>query len=441
MRLKKYLPISIIFSLAIALRFALSPTGFHVDIFSNAAWGEWIGENGPLGFYNNNIWVYSWPTQPPLVNLLYGFTHNLYLWFLELLRQSANVIVKYHLAPGHMLWWFKFVIWFDNPLSTEIWFPYGFLVSIKAIAIIADLAIAALIAWLAKSLKRNPIIWSAIYLFSPFTWYLSALWGQYDQLAYLFALTSFLSLIKLPGISPLLMAISISLKPTTIIFAPLYLWLYVKRKPKTKAILFGAATSLLFTYSTLRAFTTGSIILFIKEVLIPKIIFKSEFRVSTNAYNFWHILTLDKAMGDTTKFLFLPAKIWGLLAFTIINIKTFKHTKTLNYKNIFSSLFIIGAGGWLFMTNMLDRYFFAGVVGGLFVTIYQPKLFKYWLVASLIFCLNLFRGWWFPDSFLFLKDAITANNGIAGLFLSIANVLVCLIMIKNVVKDWARDNK
>jgi len=431
---KSILPV-LVFLSALALRFALSPVGFHVDIFSNAGWGEWIGVNGTLGFYTNNIWVYSWPTQPPLVSLTYGFAYNLYIWFLELLRTSANTIVKYHLAPGHMLWWFRFVIWFDNPISTEIWFPYGFLVSIKSIAIIADVAIAGIVYWWAKKLKKNPLVWSAIYLFSPFTWYLSALWGQYDQVAYLFALSSFLLLIKFPVISPILMAISISLKPTTIIFVPLYLFLYFKRKPKVKTIIFGAGISIIVTYLTLRAFTTADLLIFVKEVLIPKIIYKAEFRVSTNAYNFWHIFTLGKALDQNTKFLFVSAKIWGLLAYTLISIKTFMQIKSLNYKTIFNSLFIIGAGSWLFLTNMLDRYFFAGVVGGLFVTMHHPKLFKYWLITSLIFGLNLYRGWWFPESLVFVKHALIDGNGIAGFFLSIANVWIYLIMAKNILRD------
>jgi hypothetical protein len=437
--IKKFLPVFLIFLSAAVLRFAISPIEFHVDMFSNAGWGEWIHKNGPMGFYENSIWVYSWPTQPPLVSLLYGLTSSLYFWTLELLRQSANIIVKYHLAPGHMVWWFNFVIWFDNPLSSEIWFPYGFLISIKSIAIMADIVIAGIIFWLAKKLERNPVIWSAIYLFSPFTWYLSALWGQYDQVAYLFTLSSFMLLIKMPGLSPLLMAISISLKPTTVIFAPLYLWMYLKRKPQVKTIFFGVITSILFTYFTLLVFTSDNLIVFIKEVLIPKIILKSEFRVSTNAYNFWHILTLGKALGHNTRFLFLPAKTWGLMAFALINIKTFMYVKKLNYKNIFISMFVIGAGSWLFMTNMLERYFFAGVVGGLFVTMYQPRLFKYWIIMSLIFWVNLFKGWWFPESFSFLKNAMTVNNGIAGLFLSLANVSVYIIMTRNIFQKEKRN--
>src|SRR3989304_7936565 len=109
--------------------------------------------------------------------------------------------------------------------------------------------------------------------------------------------------------------------------------------------------------------------------------------------------------------------------------------KSLNYKTIFNSLFIIGAGSWLFLTNMLDRYFFAGVVGGLFVTMHHPKLFKYWLITSLIFGLNLYRGWWFPESLGFVKHALIDGNGIAGFFLSIANVWIYLIMAKNILRD------
>lgn len=430
----KYLATFSVFLIAVILRFGLSSRGFHVDIFSNAGWGEWIAENGPLGFYENSVWVYSWPTQPPFISLVYGFTHSLYIWFLELLRWSANTIVTYHLAPGHMVWWFDFVIWFDNPLTTEVWFPYGFLISIKSIPIIADVLIAGVIFWLAKRLKRNPLVWSAVYLFSPFTWYLSSLWGQYGQVAYLFALAAFLLTISLPVLSPLLMAISISLKPTTLIFLPLFMWIFLKRKPKKETLIIGVLLAAFFIYFTIQPFTADNPLLFIKEVLVPKILLKSEFRVSTNSYNFWHILTLDKALSDNTRFLLLPAKVWGYLAFILINIKGFRLLKKLTYKNIFGAMFLISAGSWLFLTNMNERYLFLGVASGLFVCLYKPKLFKYWLIMSLIYWLNLYRQWWFPEFLFPLKNILTAGGGFIGIFISVINIYLYLRMAKNILK-------
>jgi len=327
-----------------------------------------------------------------------------------------------------MIWWFDFVIWFDNPLSTEIWFPYGFLISIKSIPILADIVIAAIIYWISKRQKKNPLFWSGVYLFSPFTWYLSSLWGQYGQVAYLFALAAFLLTFSLPTLSPLLMAVSISLKPTTLILTPLLLWIYLKRKPKKEVFILGSLLAVVFVFFTIQPFIVNNPLLFIKEVLIPKILLKAEFRVSTNAYNFWHIFTLDKALSHNTKFLWLPAKVWGYLAFTIINIKSFILLKKLNFKNMFNALFIVSAGSWLFLTNMNERYFFLGVASGLFASLYKPKLFKYWIIMSLIYWLNLYRQWWFPEFLSPLKNALSAKGGFVGMVISAVNVYLYLKM-------------
>ncbi|MFC1649661.1 hypothetical protein ACFL2C_03060 [Patescibacteria group bacterium] len=440
-KLINILPIFLVFLVAIMLRFGLSPQGFHVDIFSNAGWGEWIYQNGTLGFYENNVWVYSWPTQPPLVSILYGLSAGLYETVLELLRQSTNFIVRFHLAPGHMVWWFNFVIWFDNPLTLEIPFPVGYLMSIKSIAILADIAITSFVYWIARKEGRRALLWSAVYLFSPFTWYLSALWGQYDGVAYMFALTAFLSLVKLPVFSPLLFAVSVSLKPTTILFLPLFAWVYFKRRPKTKSVVVGIAVSAVFTYLSIKVFAPSDVVIFIREVLVPKILFKSEFRVSTNAYNFWHIFTLDKAIVDNTKFLLLPARVWGIFAYTVLNIIGFKIIKKVSFKNVLCAMFVVGAGSWLFLTGMLDRYYFAGVTTGLFVVLYYPKLFKYWLIASLVFWMNLYRQWWYPEMFEPLKQVLIARSGLVGVFLSLVNVGVYISMARYVLLDYFGKSK
>jgi hypothetical protein len=266
----------LIFLFSFFFRLYLSTKTNHVDIYTNAAWGEWIGENGPKGFYENNIWVYSWPTQPPLVNLVYGASNDLYKFFLELLRDSANTIVKYHLAPGHMVWWFNFVIWFDNPLTTEIWFPVGYLSTIKLFPILADLGIAFLIFYVAKiSKSKNLLLWPSVYLFSPFSFYLSSLWGQYDQVSFLFLLASFLLLYKKQFLlSPLALSFSLGLKPTSLIFLPFYLFLYLKIKQKPLQFVLGILLALLLQYLTVKVFTDEKVIPYFTERLVPIVFYK-----------------------------------------------------------------------------------------------------------------------------------------------------------------------
>jgi len=436
---KLLIPLSI-FLVAFLFRLFLTPQTHHVDIFSNSHWGEWIAANGSKGFYEARDWVYSWPTQPPLMSLIYGFDHKLYEFFLETLRDSANIIVKYHLAPGHMIWWFNFVIWFDNPLTSEIWFPVGYLSTIKLLPILADLGIAAFIFFLARKIKvKKPILWPFLYLFSPFSWYLSALWGQYDQVGFFFLLLAFYLLSKRKLIlSPFLLSLSIGIKPTSLIFIPLYLFLYFKNKPNIREFFLGILLVGIVQYLSTKAFTDQNIITYTRETLIPIIFYKSDFRISTNSFNFWHIFTRDKIFGHNEVLFLLPTRIWGLLIFGVLNIIAISKIKVKKFKTVVFGMFIIGFGGWLYLTNMLERYAFAGVVSGLLLSIYFPKLLKYWFILSIIYWINLFRGWWYPETLLILKNFLTVNKGVFEVVLALLNVIFYLAIVQKVKNEEIR---
>ncbi len=421
--------IVIILVLALILRFFLAPLGFHVDIFSNAGWGQWIYTHGPLSFYENGIWTYSWPTQPPFASLLYGFDNWLYIFLLETFRSIGNIIVTYHLAPGHMRWWFTFTKWFDTAkISTEAIFSTGSLLSIKILPILADLGIAAIIYKIAKNIKeiKYPVIWPAVYLFSPFSWYLSALWGQYDQLAFLPLLAAFIleSRKKLPWLTPFLIALGIAIKPTGLILIPLFAYLYFRNSHKKINWLVSGALIAAFFVATTKVFTDKNLVEFVSTELFGKIFLKSDSRLSANAFNFWRLFMNSPVQNQHAKFLFIPAFVWSGVAFILLNLKAFKLIKKPTLENIFKAMFIVAAGSWIFMTNMLDRYFFAGVVSGLILCVYNRKLFKYWLPLSLIFALNLFNLWWFPDYFTTLKNILIWNNSLVTKIFSITNILI-----------------
>lgn len=418
--------ISIILLLGLIFRLLIFPLGRHDDIYSIAGWGQWIGQNGSLGFYENNKWVYSWPTQPPLVNLVYGFCWNFYVFSLELMRSFANTIITYHLVPGKMIWFFNYLLWYDKAINPVIPYPNGFIFCIKLIAIIGDLLITWIIYQLAVSRKtKTPHPYPIIYLFSPFSWYISALWGQYDQTSFLLLLLAFFTLLKYPTVSLLLLSFSIGMKPTTAIFIPFYFWILYRKKVSFSKLIVGGIIALLFTWWTIGQFYRSNPINYIQNTLIPKIVYKSEFRVTNNSYNFWHIFTGDKGRNQNEYFLFLPYKIWALFLFVLINFYAFRLNLKPGKKNIISGLFIIGMGSWLFLTNMLERYYFSGIVSGILLLIYYPRLLKYWLLASLLFWLNLYRGWWFPP-WPPLKTFLTSSHLVSGIWLSLVNLLIYL---------------
>lgn len=430
---------ALIFILALALRLTLSPLAFHVDILSFAGWGQWIYLHGPMGFYENSTWIYSWPTQPPFVNLIYGFDNWLYVFLLQMFRDIANIIVRFHLAPGHMIWWFSFTKWFDTAkVSGESVFTIGYLSTIKMLPALADLGIAGLIYWITKTSKKvkRPPLWAAVYLFSPFAFYLSSLWGQYDQFAFL---PVFLALIleankKVPVITPFLFALGIAIKPTSILILPFFIYIYFKNYHKKTEIIISLVLIAVLYFITTKVFTNQDIYTFSSTTLYDKIFLKSASRLSTNSFNFWRIFQKTGGEPSDFRFLFIPANIWSVVAFIILNIIAFKKAATITIKNVFSGAFIVSAGSWLFMTNMLERYFFAGIVTGLVVTIFNPKAFKYWLILSLIFVINLYSGWWFPEFLTPLRLALIWQGGILTKFLALTNIFlflkITLIMVK-----------
>ncbi|MFA6250873.1 MAG: hypothetical protein WC686_05275 [Candidatus Shapirobacteria bacterium] len=421
----------LILAVSLLFRLYLVPSAYHVDIFSQAGWGQWLSQNPPSNFYTHNVWVYSWPTQPPLVNLLYSFSYQVYLTTLEFLRQSTNFIVRYHLAPGHLLWYFEFVKSFDQNILPTINFPVGFVAVIKFWAIISDLLIAIIIYAIGRRFSSRPLLYPCLYLFSPFSWYLSSLWGQYDQLAFLFTFLSFLLVSKNIIASLLLLLISVSLKPTSLILFPFYSYLLLHFKPPIKSLIIGTLITAVFTYLTLFPFLDRPLPDFISHVLYPKIFQKAELRVSTNAYNFWHIFTLDKNVNQNSPFLFLPTVLWGLLAYFVLHLLVLRRRlPPLKLPWLFSGLYLIGSGSFLFMTGMLDRYHFIGVTSLLILSIFSPRLLFLWIPASLIYWLNLYRQWWFPVTFEPLRGLLTWQNGLIGGFLSLANVIIFLLSLR-----------
>jgi Gpi18-like mannosyltransferase len=416
----------LIFCFVTLFKFSLIPITFHKDLLSQAAWGEYIYYSGSKGFYSHDIWTFSWPNHPPLTNLYYGYSYKLYRQISLRLHQSLLKINKSELKMPKYI---RFVNSFDELASPEEPFPLGFLFSLKIFPIIFDLLIAILIFILAKNYCKKPFLYLLIYLISPFSWYISSLWGQSDQISSFLTIVSFILLSSKPIISILLFYLGISIKPTSIFLLPLFLFILFKNKIDFKKILIGGSICLLINFFIFKSFTESNLYDFIVNTLLPRL-FDRPPRLTTNAYNFWHIFALDKGLSDQTKFLFVPASIWSWLFFIIINFLSFKIIKIKKIKSVIAAIFTVSFGSWLFLTNMLDRYSFLGILSALILSIYYPKIFKYWFFLSVIYWLNLFRSWWFPEFLSPLRNLLTAHNYIAGLFLSIGNTLIYFKIIQ-----------
>jgi len=87
------------------------------------------------------------------------------------------------------------------------------------------------------------------------------------------------------------------------------------------------------------------------------------------------------------------------------------YTRRRDLTSMMVSLFIIMAAGFLFMTNMLDRYLFPALFFLLFVAARKPQILPAALLFSLFYFLNLFGSWWYPQTFFASYGDLIKWNG------------------------------
>lgn len=155
--------------------------GHYTDINCFAFWGKRVFEKGAAHFYE------SWCDYP----------------------------------PGYMA-----ILGFLARLNSAVKGSNGFYVTlIKTPCIIADLACAYIIWRLAKKrMNRNAaLLLTAVAAFTPLFVYVSAAWGQIDQILALFLLLPILLLYKRrPILAGLMLGIAVALKPQALMCGPLF---------------------------------------------------------------------------------------------------------------------------------------------------------------------------------------------------------------------------
>lgn len=423
---KKFLVI-FTFLFALIFRLWLTDKGWHVDMWSNAAWGEWIFQHGTKNFYSNSIWTYSWPTQPPLINTVYAINKRIFVEKLGRLAWTEFQLKK--LNRGKDIFWLSnFVRWFGyGKINAEIPFQIGFLVTMKFWPIAADLLIACLI----YLLSGRKIAGATIYLISPFSWAMSSLWGQYDGVAFALILIAFWGIgKKWEMVTPALAAAAVLIKPTALILIPFWTYWWWRKgtdKPLAKAAEIALALALFWFTTT--PYTAKNPFEFARYDLIRIVFEKAEPRLSVNAFNFWRIFTGNTAV-NSGGWLFTA---WNAAVFLLLNGAAVYLAQRKQGFRFWDGIFLVGAGSWLFLTGMLERYLFAGMTGGLITAIYRPKLFKYWAVWSVIFWVNLFYHWWVPESFTWLKQLLLFDNDVITRFLSAANIGLFAVMTAGII--------
>jgi Gpi18-like mannosyltransferase len=423
-------PIFWIFVGAIFIRLILIPFGNNIDMLSHAGWGQKLYFEGPKQFYYNTDWVYSWPTQPPILVLLLGGLYNAYHWGLSVLNFINRLIPPF---PS------KLVMWYEASMYRETVFPTVYLWWMKLPAILSDLALGMLI-YLAglRFNKKAAILSTAIFLLVPFSWYISAVWGQVESFLTILGALAFIMLHKRWFVlASLLFFISIYTKPLFVIFLPFFIFVYLLKRPSVLSVILSAIAVLTAFLVTTMPFTDQNPFVFAAKLIPEKILNKGEPKLTLAAWNFWNLFFGQVPKNHMTRFLGIPAFYIGVGFLSIFyGIAGWIYAKRKDLTSMMVSLFIIMAAGFLFMTNMLDRYLFPAFFFLLFIAARKPQILFASFLFSIFYFFNLFGSWWYPQTFFaFYGDLIKWNGWFVTRIFSFFTLLLFFHLVVWLVFD------
>src|SRR3989304_6806913 len=388
------------------------------DLRLYADWGEKFWEYGSKNFYFVKEWYYAPPNYPPILSLIYAGSY----WLFDHKYVLAQIHNATRLVPA------VFIIYF---------YDHGYYLLLKLPGIMADLGLAFLIYKvvfeLTKNTKRSLIAFS-FYLFNPTSIFFSGAWGQTDSLVSLFGILSFLVLFsRYIWLSIPLLFISFYIKPNWGLFIPLYLFILFGKKPKFKYVGFGIIMSVIIFIVTTLPFSQGSVLSFSKYLLESRILPTASIthKASVSAFNFHTIFFEIDRTSDEEPVLGIPANIFGIIIFILVNVVSFWYSRKQKYniKSLMVALFLIGVSGYLFLTNMLERYFFAGFVPLIIIGFTNTRLLVYLLLINLATFLNLVYAF-FRRSVGEIADLFTENDFLAIRVLSTLNLFGFVILLK-----------
>jgi Gpi18-like mannosyltransferase len=370
-----------IFLSALLLRLILSPLTWHGDLNNHMDWGIRFWQYGTKGFYGSNVWDSTWPNQPPGTMYIFGGVRKLY--------ESAFGLFSYfhfqlHIFPGSIL------LYFEKNLYPAL---------LKLPSILSDLGIGYVIYLILRSAKKPAILGAAIWLFNPVIWYNSSVWGQTDAVINFFALLAFYLLIKkqlLPAV--LFFAISIYIKASLLIFAPIFLFFMILQKYTFKKVLY----SFLFTFVAIilitLPFSHGNPVSWLIDIYQNRVFAEQLHAITANAFNLWAGIAGISMKPQSYMLGPLSYQIWGIILFVVFNIPIFY----VAYKNRTTEALvwcasITAISSFMLLTNMHERYLYPFFPMFTLVVMYNKKLLPlYWIISG-ISLLNLYNFWWVPN--------------------------------------------
>lgn len=403
--------------LLVRLYFVDKYIGVSGDLLLYADWGQKFWEYGAREFYFIKDWYYAPPNYPPLISLIYAFAY----WIYDkkyLLPQIYSVVRLY---PS------EFIVYF---------YEHGYIFLLKLPAILADLGISGFIYLLVFKITQNRVrslFAMAFYLFNPVSVMLSSVWGQTDSLIALLALMAFVLLQNKNFILSLpLYFISIYIKPNWIYLLPFFIFLVFLVKPKIKHVAMGVFLAFLIFLITTFPFAKTGLPEFsywlISERILPTASIAQ--KASVSAFNFYTtFLRIDYDL-DSTLIFGIPGKLFGIGSYLMLNVFAFFYIhRKKDLSSLMFVIFVIGFGCYLFLTNMLERYFFPAFVPLVILMFANPRLFLAGFLINLTVLGNLIYSF-FRRKVGAIADFFSMNDFLLIKLASFINLVSYIFIIK-----------
>ena len=383
--IKKHL-LFFLFLLGLILRLLIIFYDYSWDVNNHMVWAKDFLTRGPQNFYetqSSNVFATLTPNYPPLavfifvvMRLINPLIHNIYWWL------NLNI----PLIPSGLIFFLEKLVFLAALM--------------KVPAILADLGIAFLIFLFAKKIipkdKKNQIIAISLILFNPAFIFNSALWGQIDSIPIFFVMLSayYLLYTKRDIVSSILFTLALLVKPTALIFLPVYIILFIQKFGIKKSIINLFITNIIFCLFFL-PFTFSPYKTYLNKILAAQ----SLPYVTNGALNFWVLIAGFRGIKDVAPFLLnIPYRYFGYFIVGLINIfiilcliKSKKITE-----DFFMALFIASFAAFLFLTKMHERYSLLPLVFLLVYSFKKTKFTGWFIILSIVSFINHYRNWVVP---------------------------------------------
>lgn len=374
-----------IFLLALIIRIALLPLSFNGDLNNHYIWGRFAYDFGIRGFYDwLNFGYYARPDYPPLAILLFWLIH---IVSLKLFDFAWLLNITFPFFPSSVI---------------TFWEPTSDLFLLKIPSFLSDFGLGYLIyryvklRWDTAKAKLAAIL----FLFNPPIIYLSTSWGQLEPYTGFFFLLSLLLLLEKKYIISLLAFLtSVLTKPTMLVATPLLAIIFFRSKPSLPKISLLVAIALAYLYLIAYPFTPieNFPLLWLYNIYPEKFLTgpPTLTYITVNAFNFWCLIFGMQYISDRAVYFgfTLQQIAWSLTLLLLIPI-LYKFWKT---KDQFFALSLMFFTVFMFLSRVHERYLYPLFIFFPIVLIKFPKYFKIFIILSLIFWINLYHWWWFPE--------------------------------------------